>query len=63
MVLADPELVGLGLGLGVMGGGLTDLLDSGGGDGLGGGLHARVSGGEMVLPLLPVGPVLENTVV
>lgn len=63
MVLTDPELVGLGLGLGVAGWGVADLMDGGGEDGLGGGLHARVSGGEMVLPLLPVGPLLEYTVV
>lgn len=50
MVLADPELVGLGLGLGVEGGEVTDALDSGGDDDLAGGLQVRVSGGDGVFP-------------
>lgn len=63
MVLADPDPVGLGLGLGVEGGEVTDVLDGGGVGGLAGGLDVRVSGGDAVFPLLPVGPLLENTVV
>lgn len=63
MVLAEPEPVGLGLGLGVVGGEVTDLLVGGGEGGLGGGLDVRVSGGDTVFPLLPVGPLLEKTVV
>lgn len=65
MVLADPEPVGLGLGLGlgVMGGEPTDALDGRGDGGLAGGLTDWVSGGVVVLSLLPVGPLLENTVV
>lgn len=64
MVLADPEPVGLGvgLGLGVMGGEVKDAVDGGGDGGLTGGLSDCVSGG-VVLSLLPVGPLLENTVV
>lgn len=50
MVLAGPGPVGLGLGLGVMGGEVTDILDGGGDGGLGGGLDARVSGGDAVFP-------------
>lgn len=63
MVLADPEPVGLGLGLGVVGGEVTDALDWGEEEGLGGGLDVRVSGGDAVFPLFPVGPLLEKTVV
>lgn len=61
MVLADPEPVGLGLGLGVCGGEVTGVLDGGGDAGLGGGgLDGRVSGGDVVFPLLPGGgPLLE----
>lgn len=64
MVLADPdpEPVGLGLGLGVMGGEVMDALDGGGDDGLAGGLVDGGSG-DVEFPLLPVGPLLENTVV
>ncbi len=47
MVLADPEPVGLGLGLGVVG---REALDGGGEVGLGGGLDARVSGGDAMFP-------------
>lgn len=50
MVLADPEPVGLGLGLGVEGGEVTDVLDGGGDGSLGGGLDVRVSGGDAVFP-------------
>lgn len=50
MVLADPEPVGLGLGLGVVGGEETEVLDGGGDSGLGGGLDVRVSGGDAVFP-------------
>lgn len=50
MVLADPEPVGLGLGLGVVGGEVTDVLDGGGDGGLAGGLDVRVSGGDAVFP-------------
>lgn len=62
MVLADPEPVGLGLGLGVVGGEVMDVLDGGGDDSLAGGLEVRVSGGDVVFSL-PVGPLLEKTVV
>lgn len=60
MVLVDLALVGLGLGLGVDRGEVTALLLGGGGDGglAGGGLGGRVSGGDVVFPLLPVGPLL-----
>lgn len=50
MVLADPEPVGLGLGLGVMGGEVMDELDGGGDCGLAEGLQVRVSGGDGVFP-------------
>lgn len=50
MVLADPELVEMGLRIGVVGGEVTDELDGGGDDSLGGGLDARVSGGDEKLP-------------
>lgn len=63
MVLADPEPVELGLGLGVVGGEVTGELDGGGDDGITGGLEGRVSGGDEKLPLLPAGPPLEKMVV
>lgn len=50
MVLAEPEPVELGLGLGVVGGEVTGELDGGGDDGMGGGLEGRVSGGDEKLP-------------
>ena len=50
MVLADTEPVGLGLGLGVLGGEVTDVFTGGGVDGLAGGLDVRVSGGDVVFP-------------
>lgn len=50
MVLADPEPVELGLGLGVVGGEVTGELDGGGDDGITGGLEGRVSGGDEKLP-------------
>ena len=46
MVLADPEPVGLGLGLGVVGGEVTDALETGEGGCLPSGLGVRVSGGD-----------------
>lgn len=54
MVLADPEPVGLGLGLGVVGGEVTDVLDGGGDDGLAGGLDVRVSGGDAVFSWIKI---------
>lgn len=64
MVLLDLALVGLGLGLGVERGEVTEvvllLLLGGGGDGGlagGGGLEGRVCGGVVVVPLLV--PLLE----
>lgn len=63
MVLEPVGLgVGLRLGLGVTGGEATGGLDCGGEGGLAGGGEDWASGG-VVVPLLPVGPVLENTVV
>lgn len=50
IVLADPEPVELGLGLGVVGGEVTGELDGGGDDGMVGGLDGRVSGGDEKLP-------------
>lgn len=50
MVLADPQPVGLGLGLGVVGGEVTDVLDGGGDGGLADGIQVRVSGGGEVFP-------------
>lgn len=50
MVLVVPELVGLGLRLGVAGGEVTVVLVGGGDGGLAGGLDARVSGGDVVFP-------------
>lgn len=50
MVLADPEPVELGQGLGVVGGDVTGEVDGGGDDGVGGGLEGRVSGGDEKLP-------------
>ena len=50
MVLADPEPVGLGLGLGVVGGEVTDILDGGGDGGLAGEIQVRVSDGGEVFP-------------
>lgn len=47
MVLAGPEPVGLGLGLGVAGG---EVLDGGGDGGLAGGLDVRLSGGDVLFP-------------
>lgn len=49
-ILADPEPVELGLGLGVVGGEATGELDGGGDDGMAGGLDGRVSGGDVKLP-------------
>lgn len=63
MVLAIPEPVGLGLGRGVASGEVTDVAAGGGDGSLAGGLVGWVSGGEAVVSLLPVGPLLENTVV
>lgn len=48
MVLADPQPVGLGLG--VVGGEVTDVLDGGGDGGLADGIQVRVSGGGEVFP-------------
>lgn len=48
MDLADPEPVGLGLGLGVEGRDAADFMDGGGDGGLGVGLGVRVSGGDVV---------------
>lgn len=50
MDLADPEPVGLGLGLGVQGGDVTDISEGGGDGGLANGLGVRVSGGDVVFP-------------
>lgn len=49
MVREDPEPVGLGLGLGVVGGEVTGVLDGGGDEGLAGGVDDRVSG-DTVFP-------------
>lgn len=50
MVLAEPEPVELGLGLGVVGSEVTGELDGGGDVGMAGGLEGRVSGGDEKLP-------------
>lgn len=50
MDLLDPEPVGLGLGLGVVGGEVADILHGGGEGGLGVGLDVRVSGGDVASP-------------
>lgn len=63
MVLPGPLPVGVDLGLVVVGEVRTGELDGGGDDGMGGGLEMRDSGGDVRLPLLLVGPPLENTVV
>lgn len=63
MVLADPEPVALGVGLGVAGGEVTGVGDGAGDGGLAGGLDVRVSGGDVAVSLLPVGSLLEKTVV
>lgn len=59
MVLADPEPVGLGLGLGVVGSEVTGTLGGGGEAGLAGGLDDRLSG-DVVFSCRKIKPQMEK---